>query len=325
MKEGLIFANARAKAKEHNLISEERVKRMMECSSVEDAIRILYEINYAGGMILETNDFYSLLHEEERLLTLFVKEVCPDEIGMECFFLKNDYHNAKVLFKEKFGKIKDIDSIFLPEGLTTINQIREAIALEKFSFNSYLDKAFQTLFNMNLKGLISPRAIDLELDKAMYKEICDRLNKSSDIHIKKYFIILIDATNILSFLRTAKIEAGYTFFENNFIEGGTLKLDLFEKLNMDVEKLGKELAGTEYIKLLDRSKNYDLSLYETSLDNYLINMFSIMKADMFSAAPIVGYYIGKLNEIKVLRVILVCLKNKVAKDEMKKRIRNIYA
>lgn len=325
MKEGLIFANARAKAKEHNLISEERIKRMMECSSIEDAIRILYEINYAGGMIVEPSDFYALLHEEERLLTLFVKEACPDDIGMECFFLKNDYHNAKVLFKEKFGKIKDIETIFLPEGLTTINQIREAIALEKFSFNLYMDKAYQNLVNISLKGNMSPRAIDLELDKAMFLEISERLNKSSDANIKKYFVILSDATNILSFLRTAKIEAGYPFFENNFIEGGTLKISFFDGLNMDVDKMTKELVGTDYKTLLDKSKNYDLSIFETNLDNYLINMFSIMKADMFSAAPIVGYYIGKLNEIKVIRVILVCLKNKVAKDEMKKRIRNIYA
>jgi vacuolar-type H+-ATPase subunit C/Vma6 len=50
-----------------------------------------------------------------------------------------------------------------------------------------------------------------------------------------------------------------------------------------------------------------------------------MKGDMFSAAPIVGYYLGKMNEIKIIRVILVCLKNKVDKDEMKKRIRVIYA
>ena len=46
---------------------------------------------------------------------------------------------------------------------------------------------------------------------------------------------------------------------------------------------------------------------------------------MFAIAPIVGYYLGKLNEIKVLRVVLICIKNKVDVKEMKKRVRELYA
>ena len=45
---------------------------------------------------------------------------------------------------------------------------------------------------------------------------------------------------------------------------------------------------------------------------------------MLSAAPIIGYYVGKLNEIKVIRVILVCKKNNVPKAEMEKRVRQLY-
>ncbi len=46
---------------------------------------------------------------------------------------------------------------------------------------------------------------------------------------------------------------------------------------------------------------------------------------MFSVAPILGYYLAKLNEIKVIRVVLVCIKNGVPEDQMKKRVRELYA
>ena len=77
MKAGLLFANGRAKAKENNFISEERIRRMIESRSLDEAVRILFEINYAGGMMVDPNDFYTILHEEERLLYEFMREVNP--------------------------------------------------------------------------------------------------------------------------------------------------------------------------------------------------------------------------------------------------------
>ena len=56
----------------------------------------------------------------------------------------------------------------------------------------------------------------------------------------------------------------------------------------------------------------------------MLKLFATKKADMLSAAPIIGYYVGKLNEIKVIRVILVCKKNNVPKAEMEKRVRQLY-
>jgi vacuolar-type H+-ATPase subunit C/Vma6 len=158
----------------------------------------------------------------------------------------------------------------------------------------------------------------------MFRDIKERLSKHGiDKAVIEYFKVLTDLTNILTFLRTIKIEAGYEFFESNFVEGGSLTLEFFAKLD-DKEKLEKELKGTEYRDFYDSVKDADFASYETEQDNYLLKIFATKKADMLSAAPIVGYYLGKLNEIKIVRVILVCKKNNVPKVEMEKRIRQLY-
>ena len=61
------------------------------------------------------------------------------------------------------------------------------------------------------------------------------------------------------------------------------------------------------------------------LDNKLIKLIKAQKADMFTPAPILGYYLGKLSEIKVVRTLLTCKKNGVAPEEIRKRIRETYA
>ena len=68
-----------------------------------------------------------------------------------------------------------------------------------------------------------------------------------------------------------------------------------------------------------------MASYETAQDNFLLGIFAVNKTDMFSVAPILGYYLAKLNEIKVIRVVLVCIKTNVPRDQMRKRVRELYA
>jgi V/A-type H+-transporting ATPase subunit C len=65
--------------------------------------------------------------------------------------------------------------------------------------------------------------------------------------------------------------------------------------------------------------------FDTARDNHILNIFKENKHDMFSVAPVMGYYLAKMNEIKVIRVVLVCIKNKVPQKEINKRLRLMYA
>ncbi len=325
MREGLIFANARAKAKEYNLLSEERLYRMMESKTLDEAVRVLIESNYAGGMVVGGKDFYNLLIEEEKITTQFVREVAPKDVGFECFFLKNDYHNLKSLVKAKFGNISDISDLIMPDGNYTFSFLKEKLEANSFDFNKFMGGAVEKITLAYEQEVATPRLIDVEMDKAMFCEISSRLGKKSDKYVKEYFVLLIDTTNILTFVRTMRIKASYNFFENNFIEGGSLKDEFFSSCDMDLASLITKLSNTQYKEFAQSINDGDFANYETMQDNYLLKIFSVNKNDMFSVAPIVGYYLAKLNEIKVIRVVLVCIKNQVPAIEMRKRVRVLYA
>lgn len=326
MKEGLIFANTRAKAKELNLFSEERLFRMMETDNLRDAVRILVEANYGGGTIVDDEkDFEKILQEEQRLVTEFVKEVAPEDIGFECFFLRNDYHNIKSLLKAKYGKIQDASALFMTDGIYKLDELKKKIDEGKLDLTPFLIEALQIIEKRFEIGEGSPRIIDTLIDKAMFNDISMRLAKS-DNYVKEYFTHLIDTTNILTYLRVYKIGGQLSFFAQNFIEGGALDIKAFtDSFSDPYNKLPIALRGTPYFDIVTKIDPKDFSIYETAQDNYLLKIFSQNKNDMFSVAPIIGYYLAKLNEIKVIRVVLVCIKNKVKKSDMKKRVRVLYA
>lgn len=325
MKQGLIFASARAKAKELNLFTEERLHRMMEAKNIDDAVRLLAEANYGGGANVTAHNFYDVLAEEERLVTEFIREAAPKGMGIECFFMRNDYHNLKVLLKGKYTNA-DYEEMILPDGNYKFAELKEKFENNKLSFvNSYMGEAVQNIEKYFETNGISPRKIDVEVDKAMYKEISSELaKKDADKYIKEYFVTSVDAANIGTMFRTITLGQEYKFFEENFIPGGEIDVSSFKECGTDMAKLRKLVESTKFKPLFVGVEN-DLSEFETAKDNYLLKIFSTNKGDMFSVAPIVGYYLGKLNEIKVIRVVLICIKNNVSAEEMKKRVRVLYA
>ena len=325
MKDGLIFANARAKAKESTLLSKDRLQRMTEAKSVDAAVRILLEANYAGGMVPDEGDFYSLLAEEEKIVTAFVRETVPKGAGFECFFLRNDYHNIKVLVKAKYAGLTDLSDLVLPDGNFSFSELKERYEAGKLDFSPFVSDAIKTIDKAFETGSGSPRLIDVELDKALYLDVFDRLKKDADQYVKQYFTAYVDTTNVTSFVRTNRIGAGFPFFKDGFLEGGEISLKDFEECGSDTQKAAKMLSKTAVKDYFDKLDEKDLAAFETAQDNYLLKIFSINKTDMFSVAPILGYYLAKLNEIKVIRVVLVCIKNGVSEEETKKRLRELYA
>ena len=322
-KEGLIFANARAKSKENGLMTEERLHRIMESKTVEDAMRVLAEMNYAGGLAVEKDDFYSLLKEEERLATAFVLEAAPKGIGFECFFMKNDYHNVKALLKAKYGQISDPDEMIMPDGNIAFSELKRRLEEGKTDFDPYLDAAVKKIEKEFAEGKGTPRLIDVTLDKAMYENVKSRMS-SCDGCIRAYFQAQVDLINMETWLRTMRIHAGFAFFDSNFLVGGTISLKQFEECKGEKEKFNKMISSTVYKTFLDKLEE-GLTAYETARDDFLLKIISKDKADMFTVAPILGYYLAKINEVRILRVVLVSIKNKIAPEEMKKRVRALYA
>ena len=46
---------------------------------------------------------------------------------------------------------------------------------------------------------------------------------------------------------------------------------------------------------------------------------------MFSVSPIAGFYLAKTVEVKVIKLVITAVKNKVDKKLVKERLRELYA
>ncbi len=327
----LEFANARVKSLENNLLTTDKIIRMVDCATLDEAVKILAESNYGGGIGIDNpRNFDRILNAEEKSVTEFVKEVMPSGYGLECFLLKNDYHNAKAFVKAKYSSIKDAAVMLKPSGTIAAEKLEEGIMSDNYGdMPKPMEDALNAIDYAFVNGARSPRKVDIMLDRAMFKDIFSRLAKAKPTVISEYFVLLADLTNISAMVRSKRSDMSIKLFEESFVAGGKLSWEKLASLyESNLESAADAMRYSDYSQAfykLAEDKSGALIKYEAYMDNLLLSVFRKERHNMFSPAPIAGYYLGKLTEMKVAKLILVCINNNVEKSIIRQRLRELYA
>ncbi len=331
--QSLIYSNARVKAMENSLLTSEKITRMAYSDNLLDAVKILYESNYGGGTTVDNPYAYGeILRMEEKRVVDFVREAMPDKSGLQTLLVVNDYHNAKCYLKSKFAKDLDLSLMLLPAGNISLEVLEESIQKEDLAkLPQDMAAAVKEIEEAAREEKVSPRFIDITLDKAMYKDILSALKKANVKSLTKYWTANIDFINVSTMLRCKRIDADITFLKENLIVGGEINDYILEGLYKEsydiiAEKLKYTTIGEIIAVGVNEVKSGKaLVEYEVLWDNYLLNIFKEDRADVFSVAPIAGFYIAKKIELKMVRMILTCLKNRADLQNIKARLRGFYA
>ncbi|MDE6189497.1 MAG: V-type ATPase subunit [Clostridia bacterium] len=315
----LVYSNARVKAMENSFLTNEKIVRMAHSDSLEEGVKILLESSYGGGVVIEGNDYETLLQAEDRRVSEFMLDAMPKGVGMESFLIKNDYHNLKALTKGKYMRLDSVEFMLMPKGMRAIEELKEKVLSDDYSgLSEFMSEALNEIDTARANGNASPRFIDQTLDKACYKEIMSSLKKVKNTSIKSYWQTNIDLSNISSYIRCQKIGAN-DIFKDGFLEGGLLERSFFDG------DISDKIAYSPYSKFAESIKQGDAVAFEREWDNALIGIFKEKRNDIFTIAPIAGFYVAKKIEIKIVRMICILLKNDVDTQIIKARLRELYA
>lgn len=324
------FCASKINALETKNITTEKLNRMIEMPDVASAIKILNEVGYGGALAINNeNEYEKLLRRELFIVVENMKELTPNEKATNLFLKKFDYHNLKVILKSKFFK-KDLnENLFLPNGEFNAEEIAEKLFEDEYSYlNDYMKEAINKIYEHALNNVLSPDVVDLEMDKAMYDDIFNGLKKAKDNMVKLYFEKEVDLINIGIAFRGKLLKLGYNKINKMLIKHTSLDIDFLCKFEEKTfENILEEFKFTEYNDVVknvvnDINEGKGLVSFERYMDNYLYGIFKENSFDFETIAPMLGYYLGKLNEIKNIRLVLVCLTNGLDKTLIRERLRS---
>lgn len=321
----------RTRVLEKRLLSKSRIDRMIEAKDIGEVFKTLNETEYSNAVagVTRGEEYESILSHELKKVYKLMREVSKEQIVVDLMALKYDYHNLKVLVKERKLN-KDLSNLYIPIGTADFKKIKDGF-LEGNLKDVQLE--FREAIEAVLKDFeISkdPQRIDLIFDK-YYIEHLYKMAVDTGIELfVNYVKDMIDFINIKTSIRLKKQGKDMAFFEDVLLPNGNIDKDIiFYSLNDSIDNMISRfknyrissglVKGLEAYKATDR-----LSDLEKYMDNYLVGINKPSKYVNFGPEPIFSYIVAKEAEIKTLRIIMVSKLNKLSPDATRERVRDLY-
>ena len=319
--------STRVRAMETRLVTRERMERMLDARTDEEAVKILTECGYEELPALTNAGLDDLLSKARAALYRELSTAAPDRRVVELFQMKYDYHNAKVLVKAAaIGA--DADRLLMEGGRWSPARLRDAFqrdSLGDFSepFRQAVLRARETLNAGN-----DPQRADFVLDRAYFQEMADTAKAVGSPFLQGYVRLLIDAANLRSAVRAARIGKGPDFLRQVLLPGG----------NVDVSVLssgrGADLAAVFRAGPLGEAAaagaaltspgSGELTAFERMCDDAVMHYLEGARLIPFGEQAVIGYLYARESEFTAIRTILSGRMAGLDSDTIRERLREAY-
>ena len=321
----------RTKVIETRLLSQDKINRMIESNDVEEALRLLNESEYSDSFkgVLVSADYEKILSNELIRIYDLMRDVSADPVVVDLLALKYDYHNMKVMVKEKIYK-KDLSDLYISVSVLAPDFMKEAYTTQDFR---QISKEFKTAIDAveeDFKESSDPQRIDFIFDEYYFKHLYNMAERTKIDLFINYVQDMIDFTNVASLIRLKKQNKDIEFCKDVILENGNIKKDdilaaFNDSIDDMMDRFKDSKISNSLIKGLDSYKETSsLSILEKYKDDYLMDLNKASKYINIGPEPIFSYIVAKETEIKTLRIILVAKLNNLSPDVIRERVRELY-
>jgi len=328
------YSVARIRALERRLLDRARIEMMLEAKTAQDVLKILAETDY-GPLLAEIKDVHqyeNVLGLERKKVFELLQKIAPQQEIVDIFAVRYDFHNLKVLLKAKYLG-EQATELTVDAGTIDPAKLVKMVAEEDWrDLPANYRKAVDTaLAGFNQSG--DPQTFSFLLDGAMFDILIDLAKRSGSDFLLNYYRIQIDLLNIGAFLRVKNLKKSREFLENVLLAHGTIEKRVFLLLYNEPEPadaLISRLNLTDYAPIVEEgarfwAKHRTTTHFEKLADNFLLEYVKNAKRVVFGVEPLLAYLIAKEIEIRVIRMIMVGKLNGIPAEEIRERLRDVYA
>lgn len=301
--------SARIRAMENTLLTRERMERILEARTEEEAVKILEECGYSGleDATPEGIDASLLAARQEMLRDL--GDSLPDQGFLDIFRLKYDYHNVKTLLKARLAGVK-AEHILMnlgrisPQELTAAMESGDLDALPGLLGPAAAEA--KEILDTTRDGQLS----DIALDRWYYREM-EAIAKASGSGFLEGFVRLqIDAANLRALVRTIRMGKNADFLKLVLLEGGHIAAE--ELLSVSAEKgsgLAELYAPTVFRAAAESGAaalgGGPLTEFEKRCDDAVSTYLSDARFVPFGEQAVLAYLAARETEYTNLHILLL--------------------
>lgn len=324
-----VYATGSVRVLEGQMLSNERVERMLTASSPMEAIRTLQEAGYGRGEDVQSpHDYEGWIARKAEQLYSYIRMYTPEQGSTDGFLTRMDYKNAQALYKAKH-LTEETELPLSSGGLIDPEVLSACIREQDYSRLPGEMQAALKKLDAQAASSTSPREIDVELDKALFLHIQSLMKKMKSKLVKQYFVDLADLTNLRSVLRARVMQLSSEQLKEQLVTGGEVGMEALLSIRDEPERALVAFSAKGYRRELEDTiaayqQGEGLGKLERLMDNHLLATIRKGQWNMNSVEPTVGYLLGMEREMAAIRLIMVGLINGFPQESIRERLGDLY-
>jgi V/A-type H+/Na+-transporting ATPase subunit C len=323
-------AVGRVMVKEGALLNRQRVTRLVE-SDYDEAMAVLQETEY--GPYLEGRMVSREIDEglEEFLSDQydFLDEVCGGTLVAQYLRLKYDFHNMKVVLKEKyFGS--GLEPVFSRLGGLDVEQLRLQAESRTGEVPGYWRKLMDTI-NRKMEGREDdPGWLDALADRRYLERRLELARMERSKFLVDYTRATVDVANIRVLLRGKNLDKPSEYYRAALAEGGRIeKRRMVDVAGDPHERMSSRLLSTRYGRMLEQvleggDGGVRLTTLDRQSDEYLLEKLAGLARIKIGPERIVRYILSRENEVVLVRVTMMGKIHNLTPEQIEKVINPAY-
>ncbi len=322
-----LYASARVRALERQLLGHDDAERMLEAPSVADAVKILSELGYPELDATAASLEGAISAERERTFSL-IRDISPSPEIVDVFSIKYDYHNLKSLIKA-LATNQDAEHLLINSGRVDTTALAASVKQDDLSpLPSAMRVAYEDARD-TLARTSDAQVSDFILDRACFSEMLECAKNSGSSFLLGYVRLMIDCLNLRSAVRALRQKKSHEFLTRIFLDGGNISpQEIAAEISVE-GSVGKIFSSSKLEAVGNAaddaiSAKGSLTSFECMCDDALCNYLESAKYSAFGDAPLVAYLAAKEIELTNIRILLTAKLQNLPAAQIRERLRATY-
>lgn len=314
-----LYLSARLRAREAALVGKDRLARLAELGSAEEALSALISEGVLDGDAKSDPEgaLNALLREEYAT----VRAAAPDPALFAFLLYPTDCHNLKSLLKCHYRGVSP-DALLIDAGSIPTEELADLFERVPDTVPAHMRAAVDEA-RVAFDRTGDPREIDFLLDAACFADMSENaaaLPLAAELVRARADMINLSSCRRLIRMRAG--EAGAVMLQRAFLPGGTIGCETLSELYAEGESaFAAYAARSAYAAVFEGATAAEA---ERRADDYYLQIARRAKETPFGAEVVIGYLVGLEYAVKNLRILLVAKAGNADARVLAGRLRESY-
>ncbi len=299
-KEDFLFTTGRIRSLERELLGRERMERMIDAKTDEDALKILYDCGYQEVLAAEPNLEDALSRFRCELYTSLERYI-PVPAVLDVFRLKYDFHNIKTAIKAA-ARQYEAARLYIDAGTVPLKLLLLSIPDGKNpavpeQINAAIESAADTLARTG-----DPQLVDFELDRAMFSCQAKAAQDTGSTFLAGYVKLCADIANLRALSRARRMGRGRDLLRFALSNEGTVAPEKLLDASEDI--LPALYSGLLSAAASAAASGAEMSTVDRLCHDALVAYIRDAKFVTFGEEPVAAYVAAREFEMTQIRIII---------------------